>query len=78
MGQFTYRPAGQDLLLSAGSGTIYSDAAYVSPVTVPSVLPRVDPTYYVPDGVVRLVLNQLDGTSVYDETIDVRAVGSPA
>ena len=62
MGQFQLDAGGQSLLAGTGCATFYTDAARTAPATGLIV----SGAYFVPDGEIRLVFNQLDGATVHD------------
>lgn len=70
MGQINIVANGQALLVSSFTSTLYTDAAYASPVTLPVVI-SADTTYYARPGPSTLVITQGDGTVLFNGVVAV-------
>lgn len=68
MPQFTIQTNGQSLVVASSSATLYSDAAYATPVTLPQTIATAT-TYYTTDTAPLVTVTQVDGTTLYSAPV---------
>lgn len=73
MGQINLQTTGQVLVIASSTATLYTDAAYSSPVTLPAAY-AADTALYTREGSPTIVVTQVDGTVLFSGQVQVGTV----
>lgn len=73
MGQINFQTTGQALVIASSTATLYTDAAYSSPVTLPAAY-AADTALYTREGSPTIVVTQPDGTVLFNGQVQVGTV----
>lgn len=73
MGQLNFQTTGQALVIASSTATLYTDAAYSSPVTLPAAY-AADTALYTREGSPTIVVTQPDGTVLFNGQVQVGTV----